>query len=454
MSPYEASRATRRAAVVSSCALVLCVLGCGGASSPTPMAASNSGIGQAGSAPISGSAAPATNGVGAPAPGGRAASAPTTAGAAGTAAAAAGASGARTNPIPSNAAGAAPSAGSAGGAGGGAAGAAANGGAGGQPATPGSPLDEQQTLVPSSAWPCGMPQGIPGPATGEPVFDIDFTVGEVHDLGMTQYGHREQIDVTGGKVHGAKLDAELMGRGLDYQLTLDSGVVELEQLHILRVGSSYVFMRNCGVSPGSASRIRVVVDFEAPSSSSAAWLNMGTFVGTREWDLATKSLHMKVYQVMATASAANAVTIPAPSPGPHPTWDCKKDGGTKAELVYTESVGIAGSVAVGASKRGSRNIIPITGGTTNDKLKGTVLNGGADYQLSSNGQFVLDARYTIKTDDGELIIVRNCGPGGALIPTFETRKDGKYAFLDEGDYLSSDPSVANSAVNLMIYKKR
>lgn len=37
-------------------------------------------------------------------------------------------------------------------------------------------------------------------------------------------------------------------------------------------------------------------------------------------------------------------------------------------------------------------------------------------------------RYTLRTKDGELILVRNCGPLGALVPVFETRTNGLYAW--------------------------
>lgn len=76
------------------------------------------------------------------------------------------------------------------------------------------------------------------------------------------------------------------------------------------------------------------------------------------------------------------------------------------------------------------------------------------FQHPANGGFELDARYTLETGEGELIIVRNCGPFGALIPVFETKHDGLYSRLNQGDYLSSDPGIAVGAVNLTIYEKR
>jgi len=151
---------------------------------------------------------------------------------------------------------------------------------------------------------------------------------------------------------------------------------------------------------------------------------------------------MSVYDLAGVALQADTVHVVEPSGVPDQTWDCKKAQGTQGAIVYTESVGIAaGSVAVGASKYGTRNIIPITGGTTSGRIQGDVLSGGADFQLLSDA-FYLDARYTLHTHEGELIVVRNCGPVGALVPVFETRADGPYAWVNENKWLSSDPGVA------------
>jgi hypothetical protein len=407
--------------------------------------------GGTGAQPTGGTRAPAANG-GMGAAGARAGQAG--AGATSTGSNAAGSSGTAASVQAGT--GTAPSAGSDASSAGGAPTAAGSGEAGtaGATNTPGSALTDVQALIPDPSWTCNMPDGIPAPASGELVFEIDFTVSEVRDLGQTQYGHREQIDVSGGTVSGPMLEGTLADRGLDYQLTLDNGVVELEQIHILRAGTSPVYMRNCGLAPSAAGPVRVVLDFEAPNASSVSWLNMGTYIGVREFDAASKAMTMKVYSVSTPADKSNAVQVPAAPEGPHQTWECKKREGAQGSVVYTETVGIGGSVSVGASKRGSRNIIPITGGSTSGMIEGGVLSGGADFQLSANGVFELDARYTLKTSDGELIIVRNCGAIGGLVPVFEANKAGKYAWVNEGDYLSSDPGISVGAVNLTIYEKR
>jgi hypothetical protein len=66
---------------------------------------------------------------------------------------------------------------------------------------------------------------------------------------------------------------------------------------------------------------------------------------------------------------------------------------------------------IGAVPGGRRRIIPIRGGTfEGPELRGTVLDGGADWQLvRDDGLAELDTRYTLRTDRSELIYIRNAG---------------------------------------------
>jgi len=338
------------------------------------------------------------------------------------------------------------------------AGAGAGGSAGSQAPQGGSAgtgltLDETHTLVPHPSWDCGMPDGIPPPTLGELVFEAELQLGELHDLGQTQYGQRLQIDITGGTLTGPAIEATVMDRGLDYQLTLANGALEVEELNILQTNDgASILLRTCGTSPGAGAEVRIVPDLEAPSAGSYAWLNTAKLAGVRELDLTQKTLRLRVYDVAAVTAPSASVAVVEPAGVPDQSWPCATLSGAKGAVVYTESVGIgAGSVSVGASKRGNRNIIPITGGTTQGRVQGSVLSGGADYQILGSA-FELDARYTVHTDDDELIIVRNCGPVGALVPVFETRADGPYAFLNENRWLSSDPGVGLGVVNLTIYE--
>jgi len=66
---------------------------------------------------------------------------------------------------------------------------------------------------------------------------------------------------------------------------------------------------------------------------------------------------------------------------------------------------------IGPTGLGRRRIIPIIGGAVQgERLAGEVLPGGADWQLvRPDGVALLDARYTLRTDDGALIYVSNQG---------------------------------------------
>ena len=79
-----------------------------------------------------------------------------------------------------------------------------------------------------------------------------------------------------------------------------------------------------------------------------------------------------------------------------------------AELSVTVAAPIEAGDVQGASTRGKRRTIPITGGTVRGRLNGRVLAGGADFQLIvSSTMAVLDARYTLALDSGERIFVQN-----------------------------------------------
>ena len=68
-------------------------------------------------------------------------------------------------------------------------------------------------------------------------------------------------------------------------------------------------------------------------------------------------------------------------------------------------------VKVGAVPRGRRRIVPIEGGTFDGpQLRGTVLPGGADWQIvRADGLAELDTRYTLKTEAGDVIYIQNAG---------------------------------------------
>ena len=81
------------------------------------------------------------------------------------------------------------------------------------------------------------------------------------------------------------------------------------------------------------------------------------------------------------------------------------------ELLAPLSLTLAPPQAIGKVLTGERRIIQITGGRIEGaRLRGEVLPGGADWQIvTADGTALLEARYTLRTEDGALIYVRNNG---------------------------------------------
>ena len=116
------------------------------------------------------------------------------------------------------------------------------------------------------------------------------------------------------------------------------------------------------------------------------------------------------------------------------------------EFALQLKVTLGDSYDVGDTQHGQRIVIPITGGTfEGPAIKGTIISGGADYQLANKAlnRTELEAIYSIKTDDGVYIHVRNRGiissgkdaQGNPTFyfkaaPQFEAPADSKYAWLN------------------------
>ena len=79
--------------------------------------------------------------------------------------------------------------------------------------------------------------------------------------------------------------------------------------------------------------------------------------------------------------------------------------------LLSAAISLAPPQELGDTPQGRRRIIGITGGRfSGERLSGRVLPGGADWQvIRSDGVADLDARYTLETQDGALIYVRNRG---------------------------------------------
>ena len=133
-----------------------------------------------------------------------------------------------------------------------------------------------------------------------------------------------------------------------------------------------------------------------------------------------------------TLNAGAQVEVPKDSP--------------QTEFVMQLKVTLGQTYSCGETQHGRRTVIPITGGTfEGPNIKGTILNGGADYQLANTSlnRTELEAIYCIKTDDDVCIHIRNKGiiANGKdeegkptfyfkCAPQFEAPTDSKYAWLN------------------------
>lgn len=131
------------------------------------------------------------------------------------------------------------------------------------------------------------------------------------------------------------------------------------------------------------------------------------------------------------APARSALAAEAPAP-------------LRTEFVYEAVVTIDPAVDVGETAQGHRRYIPITGGTfAGPRISGVILPGGADWQIDrTDGVTEVDALYSIRTDDGTVIVVRNQGviaDGGAYLRTAPrfTAPKGPHAWLNRAQFVGS-----------------
>ena len=314
-----------------------------------------------------------------------------------------------------------------------------------------------KVLVPHESWNCGMPDGIPAPEIGSLIFEIAMKFDKVLDVGRTPFGDRKVVVAREGTLSGPKLTGTVMPGALDFELKLSNGAIEIEQILVLKTDDGkYIYVRNAGTGPDS-NDVRVVMDFEAPNAAPSAWLNSGKYVARRSVNVAGNTLTIRVYDVSNVSlptGSANITRISKPAGTPSQPWDYRKPTPSEkqGDVLITETVTLSPSQSVGMSKRGNRNIIPITGGELSGRIPGKVLFGGADYQNLSAPP-AIDARYLWQANNGDIIIVRNTG-SGTLIPTFEVRVDSPYAFLNNGLFRSSPPGMRPGGVGITMYESK
>lgn len=144
------------------------------------------------------------------------------------------------------------------------------------------------------------------------------------------------------------------------------------------------------------------------------------------------------------------------------------------EFVCELRVKLDPAMTVGQTPRGLRRIIPIIGGTVEGpQIKGSIIDGGADWQfIRPDGVTELEAHYQFKTDDGVLIYIKNEGirvaskevaarmaKGEAVSPDqyyFRARPqfeapEGKYHWLNNALFICTGVKNPND-VSIFIWK--
>jgi Protein of unknown function (DUF3237). len=133
------------------------------------------------------------------------------------------------------------------------------------------------------------------------------------------------------------------------------------------------------------------------------------------------------------------------------------------EFVMELRVKIDKPFSVGRTPHGQRTVIPILGGTFEGPLlKGEILSGGADYQMSDEltHRTEIEAIYCIRTDDGVNIHIRNAGlitmgEGGAYFfttPHFEAPHGSKYEFLNNAIFVCRPGNSTMEYLSLLVWK--
>ena len=142
----------------------------------------------------------------------------------------------------------------------------------------------------------------------------------------------------------------------------------------------------------------------------------------------------------------------------------------RTEFVFEARVKVDKPMVVGQSSHGLRRVVPILGGSVSGPaLKGSVIAGGADWQyVRPDGAWELQAQYTIRTDDGVLIMVENRGVRYAkpevlerlakgekvdradvycrTVATFEAPRDGKYEWMNRTLIITDVERTPDSAI--------
>ena len=140
--------------------------------------------------------------------------------------------------------------------------------------------------------------------------------------------------------------------------------------------------------------------------------------------------------------------------------------GPETSFVMQLRVTLGQTYSDGEGPEGRRTVIPITGGTFEGPLlRGTIIPGGGDHQVTDDQRTTLEAIYSIQTDDGVVIHVCNRGiisdrpdehgrPSFYFkaAPQFEAPKDSRYAWLNRALFICAPAPSQPGEITLNVWK--
>jgi hypothetical protein len=148
--------------------------------------------------------------------------------------------------------------------------------------------------------------------SSSPIFRIDADVGEIQRFGNTPYGERRVIDITGGRVHGSRLNGRILPGGTDRQIIRADGVTDLQARYSIETDTgARILVNSDGLRHGPAEVLaaiargepvsptlyyfRTVMRFET-ADPACDWLNriIAIATGARE----RQAVRLDVYEVM------------------------------------------------------------------------------------------------------------------------------------------------------------
>lgn len=154
---------------------------------------------------------------------------------------------------------------------------------------------------------------------------------------------------------------------------------------------------------------------------------------------------------------ADRILVPAQS------WPCGMAGGIpvpeQGTLVAEATIKLNQVYHVGRTRSGQRKVYVTGEGTlTGDKLKGSFMTGGLDFELGfANGTEEIEQIFVLRTVEGNYLYLRTAGaaadPGDVrIVPEFEAPNTSSYNWLNSGKYVGRRTvDEAGKTMKLSIY---